>query len=341
MALVTHQVQGSYATIPLRPLSWSRGFKVKQHLTMLHMVGKTDRHFVGKHNLHSSVGAYVHGPKVKLLKISSFKGSAQNDESGSRENGSKVSKKSVSVSYIPKDSGEKILETPKVHGAPIPYTSEDEGITGSPAINRLFRKWLSMLRTHSTSQEVDEILKGPPAREDLPQTQDAMLNNEQNKILKVIWCYFLELDATIKIPLLLFVPMYLAINVLYGAEVSKELTPLWILGPLVISFYIKMWQGLWALYVFTFKQTAKVIKSLPICYMLAYSYMKQGKLKKDIRACVLQPVLNIKNLDYKELSRKKLKVLEVWFVDKYLDFVESIWPYYCQTIRFLKRANLI
>uniref|UniRef100_A0A2P2KZK2 Uncharacterized protein n=1 Tax=Rhizophora mucronata TaxID=61149 RepID=A0A2P2KZK2_RHIMU len=53
MALVTHQVQGSYATIPLRPLSWSRGFKVKQHLTMLHMVGKTDRHFVGKHNLHS------------------------------------------------------------------------------------------------------------------------------------------------------------------------------------------------------------------------------------------------------------------------------------------------
>lgn len=124
-------------------------------------------------------------------------------------------------------------------------------------------------------------------------------------------------------------------NVIYGVDVSKELTPLWILGPLIVAFYIKMFRVLWALYVFSFKQTVKLIKNLPTYYAV---YISQGKLKQAVQARVFQPVASIKNLDYKELSREKMKE---WFMDKYLDFVESIWPYYCRTLRFLKRANLI
>lgn len=124
---------------------------------------------------------------------------------------------------------------------------------------------------------------------------------------------------------------------IYGAEVSKELTPLWVVGPVIVVLYIKMLRWLFALYVFSFKQTVKVIKNLPVYY----SYLVEGKLKEEFRSRFWQPVVNIKNLNYKEFSKSKLKELQVWLVERYLDFVESIWPYYCRTIRFLKRANLI
>jgi len=136
-------------------------------------------------------------------------------------------------------------------------------------------------------------------------------------------------------------PFYLAVNVVYGAEVSKELAPLWVLGPLIMALYIMLWRWLCALYVFSFKQTIKVVKNSPSYCMLAYSYVFCGKLKEDIETHILQPILSITNTDYKQLGRKKLKELSEWIVEKYLDFVESIWPFYCRTIRFLKRANLI
>ncbi|KAJ8753548.1 hypothetical protein K2173_022789 [Erythroxylum novogranatense] len=339
MTLVTHQMQGSYATFPPRPSSWSRGIKLKQQLTTLRLIGRTDRRLLVKHNLHLSIGAYAKGSRVNLLKVWAFKGGAQNEDVGKRRNGSKVSK-TVELSYVPTNDGETIMESPKVHNVPVPYTSEEE-LTGSPAIHKLFRKWLNLLRTQSPCQEEDGFLKGQPASEELQKPENHVQDKERHGILKEAWCNFLGLDATIKIPLLTFIPLYLAINVLYGAAVSKELTPLWILGPLIFALYIKMLQGLWALYVFTFRQTVKVIKNLPTFYLVASSYMKQGKLKDDLRAHVLQPVIKVKNLDYKEFSRKKFKELEEWLVEKYLDFVESIWPFYCRTIRFLKRANLI
>ena len=128
---------------------------------------------------------------------------------------------------------------------------------------------------------------------------------------------------------------------MYGAGVSKELTPLWILGPLIVAFYIKLLQGLWALYVFSFRQTIKVIKNVPTYYLVASGYIRQGKLKEDIQARVLQPLQSFKNLDRKEFSGKKMMELQEWLMEKYLDYVESIWPYYCRAIRFLKKANLI
>lgn len=131
--------------------------------------------------------------------------------------------------------------------------------------------------------------------------------------------------------------MYLAVNVLYGAEVSKELTPLWVAGPLIVALYVKMLRWIFSLYVWTFKQTVKIITNLPTYY----SNLVQGKLKEEFRSRFWQPIVNIKNLNYKEFSKTKLKELQVWVVERYLDFVESIWPYYCRTIRFLKRANLI
>ncbi|CAB4311162.1 unnamed protein product [Prunus armeniaca] len=312
MALVTHQMQGSYVTYPSRPLSWSKGLKLKQYVTTHHMVGRTDNCIMLKRNICLSVGAsLMRGSKVKPLRVSAFKGSAQNDKSGGND-------------------------------MPLSYASEaNESIASSPVIHKLFKKWLRMLRTQSSCEVVDGILEEEPPPKEISETEHDTQNKERDGILRMVWSNFLGLNATIKIPLLIFIPGYLAVNITYGAEVSKELTPLWVLGPLIVALYIKMFQWLCALYVFSFKQTVQVIKNLPTYYMVAYRYIAQGKLKEDIWARFWQPVLNIKSLDYKKLSRRKLKGLQELIVEKYLDFIESIWPYYCRTIRFLKRANLI
>ncbi|KAK1564355.1 hypothetical protein Q3G72_001402 [Acer saccharum] len=322
MVLVTHQLQGSYVTFPSRSLSLSRGLTLRRHVTTVHVVGKKERCLSLKRNFCLSVGSpNVFGVRVKPVKISAFKGSAQNNESGGRASGSKISKNSIKLSYIPKER--------------------------SPAIHQLFKKWLTMLRTQSPSQVVREDLgEKLPAREEVPETHIEIQKKGRGDVLKAFWCHFWDLDATIKIPLLIFVPMYLAVNVIYGTGVSKELTPLWVFGPLIVALYVKMFQWLYALYVFSFKQTVKVVTNLPTYYLLAYNYIAQGKLIDEVGACVWQPVADIKNLGFKELSRRKLKEFQEWIGEQYLDFVESIWPYYCRTIRLrffeteLANANL-
>ncbi|XP_004298965.1 PREDICTED: uncharacterized protein LOC101308376 [Fragaria vesca subsp. vesca] len=339
MALVTHQMQGSFVTYPSRPLSWSKGMKLKRYVTTLHMVGRTESCSIMKHNICLSVGASpICGPKLKPLRVSAFKGSAQNDKSGGRKSGSKLPKNSVKI----KENEDTTVGPPQANDIPLSYASEaNESITSSPAIHNLFKKWLRMLRTQSSGEVVDGILAEDPPPKEISETEHKTQNEDRDGILRIIWCNFLSLNATIKIPLLIFVPSYLAVNILYGAEVSKELTPLWVLGPFIAALYIKMLQWLCALYIFSFKQTVKVVTNLPTYYLAAYRYIFHGKFKEDIYARFWQPVVDIKNLDYKKLSRRKLKVLQELIVEKYLDFVESIWPYYCRAIRFLKRANLI
>ncbi|KAB1200927.1 hypothetical protein CJ030_MR0G005894 [Morella rubra] len=307
MALVTHQMQGSYSMFLSRPLSWDKGIKLKQKVATFHVVGRADRHFLLKNNICLSVGAPRNSGKLKHLRISAFKGSAQNGESAGRAGGSKVPKNSVQL----KESEGTVTESPKANDIPLSYTSEaNESIVSSPAIRKLFTKWLTMLRTPPPSQVVDEVLGEEPSLRERSETQHGTQIKERGEILPAAWCYFLGLDISIKIPLLIFIPLYLAVNVIYGAEVSKELTPLWVFGPLIIALYIKMVRWLCALYAFSFKLTVEVIKNLPTYCRLAYNYVACGKLKEEIRARLWQPIANIKNLDYKELSRRKLKELQ-------------------------------
>ncbi|CAH1417823.1 unnamed protein product [Lactuca virosa] len=77
---------------------------------------------------------------------------------------------------------------------------------------------------------------------------------------------------------MIFIPMYLAVNIKYGPEVAKELTPLWICGPLLVALYIKILHGLCLLYIYSFKQSVKVVKDLPVYY----DYVIHEKLKEAI-----------------------------------------------------------
>ncbi|XP_038895496.1 uncharacterized protein LOC120083720 isoform X1 [Benincasa hispida] len=338
MALITHHPQGSYAEFSSRLSSWNGSLNLKHCVTSIRTVGRAEHRTPLRSNICLSVGTpRLCGSRPNLLKVSAFKSSARiDDETGGVANGSKIPSFSVKL----KD-GDYCTETPKANNVPLCYASgANEDIAPSPAIQKLFKKWLELLRRQPVSQDVDGILEDLPSAE-MSDTQQESNKKESSEILRGVWFHFLGLNAAVKIPLLIFVPLYLVVNVFYGAEVSRELSPLWVLGPLMTAFYIKMFHWLCALYIFSFKQTAKLIRNSPAYYQTAQRYIIQGKLKEEFIARFMQPIINIKNLDYKEVSQRKFIELREWIVEKYLDFVESIWPYYCRTIRFLKRANLI
>ncbi|MBA0674249.1 hypothetical protein Goari_015857, partial [Gossypium aridum] len=304
------------------------------------------------------------GSKVKNVGISTFKGSGQNNESRGRTNNAFLSKNTIKVSYVPKDREETMIESSNVHNVPLAYASEtSENHLGSPAIQKLFKKWIMILLSQSPHQVMDEVMGvGPPPR-DTSETQIGTQSNGKSEILKMVWSHFWDMDMRNAFSqeksenklffdcvkgfwycsdqLLLSIPLYMAVSLIYGAEVSKELTPLWVFGPLIVALYIRILRGLCALYVLCLKQTLQIVGNLPTYYVVAYNYIAHGKLKEEVRARVWQPVVNIKNLDYKELSRRKMKDFQEWMMEKYVDIVESVWPYYCRTIRFLKRANII
>ncbi|XP_073297083.1 uncharacterized protein [Primulina huaijiensis] len=341
MALATHQLQScSYFSFPSVPSSWSRGSKLKRSVPSSFPVGRKDRFISLKCRSCLSVGASLAlGPKSKLFKISAFKGSSRHDGSGNRSSGSKSLKNPATVSHWPHESKESLAESSKVQNVvPASYTAADETTTRSQAIQNLFKNWLILLRLPSQTQTVEEVDKPSSMSTGLSKTKQ---KQERGEVSKAVWCYFMGLDATIKMPLLIFTPLYLAVNLIYGSEVSKELTPLWFLGPIIVVFYIKMFRSICGLYIFSFKRTVKVIKNLPAFSLLAYDYIFCGKLIQAIRTRIWKPMADIKNLNYNEESRRILKDFQGWLVERYLDFIESVWPCYCRTIRFLKRANLI
>ncbi|KAK2442907.1 hypothetical protein P8452_21322 [Trifolium repens] len=331
MAFVAHQPQGLYVTPSTRHLSWSKRLKLKQCLTKHHMIGRTDWHHLLKHNICLSVGPPCFCvSKIKPLRISGFKGIAHNDDSRTRAKWLKAPKTSVGL----EDSGE-------THNVPFSYASEaGDNLASSSAFHGLFKKWLKMLRTQSSCQEVEGFF-GRLTPTVSPEILQRTHIKETSEVLKVAWSHFLAVDATIKIPLLIFVPLYLAVNLKYGAEVSKELTPLWVFGPLIVAINIMIIRGLYALYALSFTRTVNILRKVPSWCILVNNYIFGGMLKEHIAVYVLRPILSLKDIDYIQLTRRILKVLQEWLGEKYLDFVESIWPYYCRAIRFLKTSNLI
>ncbi|TYI72618.1 hypothetical protein E1A91_D07G073400v1 [Gossypium mustelinum] len=307
MVLLTHQLQDSHIAFPSRPLSRWKGLTLKRHVVTVHMLGRRERG-ISRHSVCSSIGApHTCGSKVKNVGISTFKGSGQNNESRGRTNNAFLSKNTIKVSYVPKDREETMIESSNVHNVPLAYASEtSENHLGSPAIQKLFKKWIMILLSQSPHQVMDEVTGvGPPPR-DTSETQIGTQSNGKSEILKMVWSHFWDMDVTIKLPILLLIL-----------------------------------RGLCALYILCLKQTLQIVGNLPTYYVVAYNYIAHGKLKEEVRARVWQPVVNIKNLDYKELSRRKMKDFQEWMMETYVDIVESVWPYYCRTIRFLKRANII
>lgn len=139
-------------------------------------------------------------PKPKALRISAFKGSAQNNEPGGSARSSKSAKNSVKL----KESEDSLTESPNANEISLSFTSEaNESVAPSPAIHRLFKKWLTNLRTQSSDEVIDGILEEEPSSREISETKVGTEKKESNVVLKEVWHHFLALDAKVKIPLLI------------------------------------------------------------------------------------------------------------------------------------------
>ncbi|XWS60766.1 hypothetical protein CRYUN_Cryun07bG0065000 [Craigia yunnanensis] len=205
MVLATHQLQGSYVVFPSRPLSWRKGLTLRRHVVTLHMLGRRERVILLRRSVCLSIGApHTCGLKAKNIRISAFKGTARNDESGGRVNDASVPKNAIKVSYVLKDGEETIIESSKAHNGSLAYASEtSENRVGSPAIKKLFKKWVMILRSQSPSQVMDEALEERPLPRDTSETQIGTQSNRKSKIVKMVWGQFWDMDAIIKMPLLI------------------------------------------------------------------------------------------------------------------------------------------
>ncbi|KAI4303844.1 hypothetical protein MLD38_039432 [Melastoma candidum] len=151
MALLTHpHFQGSYVSLPSRPSSPGRRFTLKRCVVKVHVlaIGKGDRYFSPKRQSSLRLWAPCSSLLLpKSLRISSFKGTAHNDDSSAKTHGCQVSSNSLNLSYVSTDGDGNVMGSPKAHDVPVSYTSEANSVANSPAFQKLFRKWLSVLRT--------------------------------------------------------------------------------------------------------------------------------------------------------------------------------------------------
>ncbi|CAI9267236.1 unnamed protein product [Lactuca saligna] len=214
-------------------------------------------------------------------------------------------RKSLRVSsFESSNQGDEYLD--RVRGskwAKSPYISSNGGLTSLP--------------TSSPSQ--DRTLEGHSCNERVETDHEIM----KCGILKRIWCNFLSLDAKIKIPMIIFIPLFLTVNIKYGAHVTKELIPLWIGGPLLLALYIKIVHVIYSLYVFSFKQSVKLVNNFG-----------HGRIH------LWQQFVYFRNLDYKDESKRMWKEFQEWFGDMCMEFVESMWSYR-RTVGFLKMTKII
>ncbi|PKU67840.1 uncharacterized protein LOC110100716 [Dendrobium catenatum] len=332
------QIQGPHPSLFLRPKSCKRGINLGSFASF--HVSRRDNFVSLKHRLCLSAHSVL--AKRRTLMVLSFKGNSQNDGSDSRHRSSRLAKAPFQLSPTQKEIEETTTESFDAQNH-LSFESQEreDSNGGSLAIQKLFRKWLIMLTTQTSSPKVCEAFEEKPFKSEVPEYKQVTVSSKALKLLQVSFMYFLRLDASISLPLVIFIPWFLTIRIVYGAEVTKELTPLWIIGPLVLALYINIIKGLCSLYTFCFMQAVNLVKNLPAYCLLLHSYIVEGKLQSTLWFYLIKPFADIKNMDHKEFFRSKIKQVQGWAVDKYLDCIESIWPYYCRTIRFLKKANLI
>lgn len=335
MASMGLQLQGPHPSLCLRSKPCNSGVKLRSFASF-RVAARTNNLVSWKHRLCLSVDPVL--VKRRPFMVLSFKGNSQNDGSDVRNR--RFAKVPVQLSHIEKEREEIATDSFDAQNH-LSFASQESEDSKGLAMKKLFRKWLIMLTTQTRSPKMNEAFEENPIQNEVLDSNQVTLKVKAVKLLQFSFTQFLSLDASISLPMVIFIPWFLTIRVLYGTEVVKELTPLWVAGPLVLALYINIIKGLCTLYAFCFMQVVKIVKNLPAYCLLLYSYVFEGKLKSFLWICLIKPFSDIKNMDYKEYFRRMFKLLKVWAVEKYLDCIESIWPYYCRTIRFLKKANLI
>ncbi|KAL9260188.1 hypothetical protein AKJ16_DCAP05960, partial [Drosera capensis] len=303
--------QGSQLTFPPRHSSFKGGIKLKLNVVKT-KCAPLRMYSPQFHAARFRSSRLSYGARVRSCQVTSFKGNEEN--------------KSEDESTIAKFTKNRLQIYFSRHGdmthRAVSYAvvAANKTASRSQAVHRLFWKWIKQ-HTECPNESREAIVEGPSQTE-LVQAQTRTHVEERSNVLMLALRYFRGLDATIKVPFLIFVPFFLAVAFMYGMEVSKELTRLWIIGPLIAAFYTRIVQKIIALYIFSIRQPA-------IC----------RNVSERLKEAVLLRVTKIKSFDPKEITIRKWEEFKETLEERYIDFTEWIWPVYLIIFKYLKKAK--
>eukprot|EP01018_Ginkgo_biloba_P018937 Gb_33113 [translate_table: standard] len=327
MALVVHQTQGFYAACTSQPVAWKGAKKMVPLVAYCH-VGRISRcsRFRSHHKL-SIVGSSgvrsVISARNQCLKALSFQGATKNEDSEGREGPKSSSSMDFSCAWKRMEEAEQNF----------PQSSQ-----GLP-------NWFTKLQKQGFIQQANAILQNPqPGLKFLDQDQ-LIKQLQEGQVSQHIVDFWQNLEVWIKWPLAVFLLCFLAITVIFGIRASSDLLPLWIIGPLMMGTFIKSYLLLSSLCIRVTTDALVMVKAVTDKCVELQLIVKNGNLIQMIQLHVRQffeakrseVVDYFRSGKFKELLWQKWKEFGEWNSERTQDFVESIWPQWRATTRFLKK----
>lgn len=156
-------------------------------------------------------------------------------------------------------------------------------------------------------EEAEPVESQPP-----PQQQQHRLQQQQQQqrgsdgfIQRLLVEWWRRTDASLKWPVAIFLPLYLLVTLAFGPSVSSDLTPLWLIGPLLLSLSLLLLSHLSSLSLALLQRTTER-RQLALSYfreLLAYA--KSGRLPEDA-----QMLLVVAGMEVRARGRRVLDSLE-------------------------------
>lgn len=133
--------------------------------------------------------------------VLSFKGNSQNDESDDRHRSSRFAKAPFQLSNTQKKIEETTTES--FDHLSLESQEREDSDGGSLAIQKLFRKWLIMLRTQTSRPNTYEAFEEKPIQSEVPDRNQVTVSSKAAKLLQASFMYFLRMDASISLPVVI------------------------------------------------------------------------------------------------------------------------------------------
>ncbi|KAH9322969.1 hypothetical protein KI387_017608, partial [Taxus chinensis] len=202
-----------------------------------------------------------------------------------------------------------------------------------------FPGWFSELHKQNLFLRSNEILPKPISRLKFFEGDQIVKELLADKVSHRIVKLWQNSEVWIKWPLAIFLPCFFAVTVLYGNEISSELTPLWIIGPLAMGTFIKL--SLVASHlcvrlaintvVIGMATPGKCMEAMHNCIRAVQLYKQNLVTKRDeLISCV-------RSGEYKEIWWQKFKEYKERKTDEYYDILDFWWPKWRFVERFVKK----
>lgn len=202
-----------------------------------------------------------------------------------------------------------------------------------------FPGWFSKLQEQKFILRANEILQKPIARLKFLEGDQIVKELRDDKVGHHFLKLWQNSEVWIKWPLVIILSWCFAVTVLYGFEVSSDLLPLWLIGPLFMAAFIKSSLVFYHICVQITTNIVTIGREAPAkCMEAMHNRILAVQLyMKALEARTVELIVCITSGKYKEIFREKLKEYKVRKTDEFFDYIDYWWPKWRQFERFLKK----